>query len=692
MKKKHLMRFIAIDTRLKTFVALCIFVLCLSPREAFACAWNITHNYYLFHIYDSEEFRERVDRISRDNWRVYLGSTEEYYYFDAKEVRDYAQKKGDDLMVSYVDNLERYIKCSDDVEAESWEYPTKDELAQRSRVLNSVLQYAKGKLTSRLRSQHGLLVMRCNMLLGKHADNVQFWEQTASKYIESVYKEMMQNIYAGALYKTGQLDKSGQLFAEMGDWRSLMTQYYLKRSCQAIREEYEHNPNSAVLPFLLQDFVNNTQEAVDEDGYGKMFVRDISTREAQQMILFAGQVVQEGRSKVPVMWMTAKAWLEFMLGNRRQAVTDINQTTNLEGTEWMKNAARVIRLYITVAQSSQVDLQFDSYVATELEWMERMNQETKDGFFGNALDRIVHQHLAAKYAKAGRIESSMGLLSATDAYEYGEALDTLEVHSLISYLHYFDTTTNPLDRFLSTRLDNNSINMEDLIGTKYLRICQWNEAIDWLKKVPMSYYNNKGYAVYAAKRTTKVEPWIKRQWLPVDMEYEAGEQHMTTNPKIDFATDMQTRERQLPKLKGKSYQQACYDLAVRYAQASYTGDCWFLMRDGKSYMDTLRVHEVDLHAKAIDLLRQAAETTDVQLREHALFALSFGDLYPEGNRWYRSEWNRQTGKYRTLPQTSATQYLAFSALADFEKTNSKGISTYVSRCDEYIQFRKSYKN
>ena len=192
MKTKHLMRFIAIS---------CMLVCC---QFGYACAWVETHNYYLFHVYDSEEFRTRVHDISNDNWRAYLGSTENYYYFRADEVKAFARKKGDDLMVNYVNNLERYLKCASDVRAESWDYPTKDELAQRNRVINSVLQYAQGKLTSRLRSQHGLLVMRCNMLLGKHTDNVTFWEQTASKYIESVYKEMMKNIYTETLYKTGQ--------------------------------------------------------------------------------------------------------------------------------------------------------------------------------------------------------------------------------------------------------------------------------------------------------------------------------------------------------------------------------------------------------------------------------------------------------------------------------------------------------
>ncbi len=677
MTTKHLMRFIAISCMLSCHLS------------GFACTWIETHNYYLFHVYDNERFRSRVDRISRDNWKVYLGSTEDYYYFNAKEVKDFARKKGDDLMLSYVNNLERYLQCAQDVVAESWDYPSKEDVAKRNRVINSILLYAQGKLTSRLRSQHGLLFMRCNMLLGKHSANITFWEQTASKYIESVYKEMMKNIYAGALYKTGQTGRAAQIFAEQGDWESLMTQFYLKRSYAAIRQEYLRDPNSAALPFLVQDFVNNTQEAVDEDGYGKLFVRDISTREAEQMVQFAGQVVKEGKTKTPALWMTARAWIEYLLGNPVQALAHIDEALKLDGTDWMKNCARVIRLYIHSSQY-QVSSQFDTYIGTELAWMQQMSEQTCESFYENALDRIVHQHLAEKYAKAGRIETSLGLLAATHAYEYEYALDTLEVHSLLSFIDYFNNpSANVLDRYLKPRITFDSFNLDDLIGTKYLRLCQWDEAIPWLKKVPMSYYNSRGYAIYAARRKPDVEPWIKRQWLPMGAEYEYAEQHMTVNPKITFATDMRDREAQLATLKGRAYQQACYDLAVRYAQASFTGDCWFLMRDGKSECDEVRANETDLNAKTVDLLRRASQTTDMQLKERALFALSYAYLNPD--RWFESEWNRNTSKYIIKPQSNTLQYNAFATLAAFEQTNSKGVSTYVSRCDEYIQFCKFYK-
>ena len=247
---------------MKRFIAISLLAV-TTAVSAFACAWSESYNYYLFRAYNPQEFRQRVDEVTTNNWKVYLGSHEEYFNFRADEVKEFAQKKGDLLMVSYVENLEKYLECAEQKRYESWSYPTKEELAERQKTLMSVRTYAQGKLKTRLRSQHALLLMRCNMMLGRHAENVTFWTTTASTMIESVYRDMMRNIYAGALYKTGSEEAAAAIFAEQGDWESLMTQYYERRSYKAIRQEYLNNPNSPVLPFLLTDFVNNAQEAVD---------------------------------------------------------------------------------------------------------------------------------------------------------------------------------------------------------------------------------------------------------------------------------------------------------------------------------------------------------------------------------------------------------------------------------------------
>lgn len=58
-----------------------------------ACGWYGSDNIYMFRVYDSKEFKERVDDITSNNWKVYLGLQQDYYYFNADEVIKAAQKK-----------------------------------------------------------------------------------------------------------------------------------------------------------------------------------------------------------------------------------------------------------------------------------------------------------------------------------------------------------------------------------------------------------------------------------------------------------------------------------------------------------------------------------------------------------------------------------------------------------------------
>jgi len=681
---------------MKRFIAISLLMALTMP--VLACFWVDTHNYYLYCVCNGSRFKERVEKICDDNWKAYLGSTEEYFWFNADEVIEAAKQKGDALMVSYVQNLKTYLDCVDTEQRKQydWNYPSKEELAQQQKNLLAVRAYALGKTKSKLRSQHALLYMRCNMMLGRHQENITFWEQTASQFIDTVYKEMMKNIYAGALYKTGREAEAGEAFAEMSDYESLMTLYYKKRSYLAISQHYRQNPNSKVLPFMLEDFVNNAQEAIDlETGTfgGKLFIRDITKQEAWQMVQFCDQVVRDGKTETPIMWKTAKAWIEFLFGEKKEALKDINAAMKLEGTQRMKDNARELHIFITASQAKPGE-EFDNQVVEDIEWLEG-NEPNTNGQTYRFLSRYTHQVLTEHYANNPVRKAA--ILSAMSAYcysgEFTECIDTMSVDYTEQY-HLFTNTPgkNKLDKWLKARLnkDYSQQDLEDLIGTKYMRLCQWDKAIQWLQQVPAKYYDESGYRLYALLRKTDVEPWIKRQWI-LDSEVAKARQYNWTireNPKLGFAKDMLMQESTLHILKGKALEQRCYNIAVRYAQADFRGDCWWLMRNSQSVNDTLRVHETDLKMKTREMLQVAAQSADPALREKALFALGYQNLYKHSDLWRESVWNEKTFEEEWHVNKQSPQYRAFSALADMEKQHK--VSPYVSKCDEYIQFRKQY--
>ena len=655
----------------------------------FACGWYGTDNYYLFSAYVSKDFKTRVQKICEDNWKAYLGSTEEYFWFNAEEVTKAARQKGDALMVSYVENLQKYLDCVDVEQRKQyeWDYPSKEDIDAQKRNLQAVRSYALSKTKSKLRSQHALLYMRCNMMLGRHQENITFWEQTASQFIDTVYKDMMKNIYAGALYKTGQEDKAGELFAEMDDYQSLMTQYYKKRSYLAISQHYKRNPNSKVLPFLLTDFVNNTQEAHDHDLGGKLFIRDISDQEAWQMIQFCELVVREGKTEVPIMWKSAKVWLEYMTGKKKEAMKDIDDAMNLEGTERMKDNARVLKLYITAIEAKQ-STDFDDYLATELKWLTEKDEE--DGFFNRAKYRLTSQALIDHYRNSP--ERTIALTKVMQAGMEKFDIDTLRVDKLEKYLFYTNTPAkNALDKYLKSCYHENDTAISELIGTKYMRLAQWDKAIMWLEHVPVSYYNNNmsnEYLCYSLLRNVEVEPWIKRQWVDTSKLYDRDFKWWK-QLKLDFCKEVQMMESSLNLLKGKALEQRYYNLAVRYAQINVKGDCWWMLRTSKSVYDSIRVNEVDFSIKAQEMLQKATMSSDQALQRKAIFAMGWRELYFGNNYWRDEVWDSYVGDFVRKYNTSSPQYRAFQGL--YDQVGDQPKEDYIRKCDEYDSFKNYYR-
>lgn len=684
---------------MKKFIIISLMAAMTLPT--FACGWYGTDNYYMFRPYYAPSFKDRVEKICNNNWKAYIGETNdnEWYSFHDEDVLKAARQKGDALMVSYVENLQKYLKCVG-VERDKqyeWGYPTKEEIAAQQRDLKAVRTYAQGKTASKLRSQHALLFMRCNMMLGQHQENITFWEKTASQFIETVYKDMMKNIYAGALYKMGRELEAGQLFAEMDDYESLMTLYYQKRSYQAIRQHYLQNPTSKALPWLLTDFVNNAQEAADAitgggGSVGKMFIRDINTQESWQMQQFCEMVVKEGKTDCPIMWKMAKAWLEFLSGKKKEAVDDILAAVKLDGTARMKDNAHVLLLYITASQAKPGQA-FDDYIADELEWLrgKQDDHEYGDAFFDEAENRLTNQVLVPHYrSNPVRLAAVAKALNSAGS---GFDLDTLNVASTEKFLYYANSpANNKLDKFLKRNIALNDTAMSDVIGTKYMRLCQWDKAIQWLNTVPISYYNGhrtQEYLYYSLVRQWDVEPWSQRQWLDGSKAWER-EQKWWKQRKLDFCREMQMMENSLNMLNGKALEQRCYNLAIRYAQASIYGDCWWLLRDFKSCWDTVRVNEVDMAQKAVKLLQKTALSSDPSLKRKALFALGYRELYNDvkGVKYWM-EWKWVEGESTPIYHRNAPQFHAFQAL--YDETGDQPQEEYIRKCDEYDVFRQYYR-
>ncbi len=317
-------------------------------------------------------------------------------------------------------------------------------------------------------------------------------------------------------------------------------------------------------------------------------------------------------------------------------------------------------------------------------------------FIGAAISTFVVTMAAGRSSNPIRLAAiCRALFSAGSGFD----LDTLNVSSTEKYLYYTNTpANNKLDKFLKANLHENDTTLSELIGTKYMRLCQWDKAIQWLKDIPLSFYNNnftREYRYYSVLRKYTVEPWIKRQWLDTDEAWEKNVQWWK-HIKLDFCKEMQMMEGSLNLLNGKALDQRRYNLATYYAQASIHGDCWWLLHNAKSCYDNVSVNEVDFDQKAREMLQKVAMSSDPALKRKALFAMGYRELYgvvyygqSNKNLWCDNVWDSEQAEYVKKYNPSAPQYRAYQAL--YELTGDQPEEEYIRKCDEYTQFRKYYR-
>ena len=686
---------------------------------AMACGYPRIHNYYVFSVFNRNLLSNRFEEITNKNWEAYTeGKVKEY---DADKVMAYAKSKNDTEMMAYLRLLNQYLSiCGWD--SNSWEYPSKEQIKTQGAKLRNIRQQAQAKVRSKLRSQNALLVMRCNMQLDDYAANIKFWNETGQGMRESVYRDMMQDLYAQALLKTGNKPEALEQYAQLGDMLSIKWCLEEDISLNAIKQLYNQAPNSAGLQFLVQRFVNDSQDVLDgspwevnyfEDASGKRNrVKPEYLNQVRQFIDFAQQVAKEGKTQSPVLWQSAAGWLEYLFFSPQTAKRITDKSEGMEGTERMQDNARVIRFFVNVSNAKN-SKKTDKYVAEELQWLEERAQadrgETDE--YGNhyteMLDRAVYEFLSHRYDEWKRPEVGTALAGVISenpvafsewyyrspkktgeggyngdySNDFTMRTDSLNAKHMADYAEYINgNSSEPLQQWLSKRNYRDADYLYDLIGTKYLAEGNLAKAVEYLEKVSLKFLSSQNICRYMAERSLTAEPWIEDQRENLDDGPYAAQPK--SNMKLLFAKQMIDLQNKLTVGNEKMRQETAYQLAVISYQASYLGDCWFITHYGKSVMDTVKVGEYDYVSKAVEYLNVAKESKDIKLKEKALYGLAFIPLDP----WYEHKWDDKVMEYVDVMRRDSKQYQAMMELCNFYRKNPK--SQYASKCDVLKQFEK----
>lgn len=702
--------------------------------DAVACApERPTHNAYMFSVFRRERMLSPFAEDMNNWWKAYaddLKSREtEYYRWNADTIRAIATRKGDKEMLEYMRWLDAYLKVSDGVSMDFWDYPTKEELAARDSTLHAMLAAAQAYKGRRMREQFALLTMRANMLLGRDKANMLYWTTTASKLPRGVWRDVCRNIYARAMLNSGLRRAACEIYAEQGDMRSISWCMRGYRNLAGIKKVYADDPDAYTLLYLVQDFVNGLQETFDSYIQGRPdldWVKDkgaqpVLTADAEAFVSFADDVLKEKKTSSPCLWQSAAAMVEYLLGDYNEASRRANAAVGMKGSRRMKDNARCIRL---LAQATVAPLggETSEWMADEFRWLdgkieeERGNSQDYDNHYTDVKERIAYRVLAQRYHAAGlhNVENALyGMMeenkfeylsqlydkdmhmSWPDGYvsnlnysvwnEYFEMLSETPADSLAAYYSYLTSAkTDVFEHYVAQQVYMDKDYYNDLIGTRYIAEGRFADALTWLERVPLDYLEKQNISWYMANRAYTVPRWFVRQ-LPNDPDtdgpYLASPKE---NLKVRYCNDMlQLQSEYNLAPDGEQKDIRAYELATRYYQASWYGDCWFLTHYGKSVLDSARDGELDFAKKARQLLAECKASSNLKIQYEALYALAYTDT----DLWCTTEFDDDYNPV-TVPLPASSQYKALEALSKFIKEHPEEADEHATNCDVLKEFER----
>lgn len=716
---------------------LIISLLLMLPAMAKPC-FDIGYGNKYWSYFMLREFADEFEPDFLKYWSNYTGENLDEYdlrlltensavNFDDYRIYKAAKKKNDTEMLEYLrlNNLYRqrrnndYDLCSNlykeaygddyDPEWNDWYYPTKEDLDKAKENLDEVTTAAKNYNGTKYADRYILLAMRAMFQSGQFDEVIKYYSESLSRIpAASDCLLLIDDLYAGALLRTGKQDEAMEIYAKINDNVSLSWCVAGKYEYKTLMDTYNKNHNSKAIPWILIQFIDNIDF---ELGRKEFYSKDDSLqniaikRDADNFIAQANKIADSKATDAPALWKSAAAYCNYRLGNYNDAKKQADAAMSMSGGTSVKENARMTRLLIYAADPNYTPA-YASFMLTELKWLRSKVKGDIENYIENfetVLQAVKDKQLKAalgglhaaicktdpmQYAQSNGLGWFMSIDNpGTQDYssKYFAALCDLSAAETTDFYNKFDTR-DELSKWLWGQIEHNPDYFNDLIGTKYLAEGDFQKAIPFLQAVPMKFLNEQAIAKYMVFRDYSKPKWVEIQLEGANINtwFDDGDAEvpaLTTNPKLDFCKEM------VSLLNQASKPEKAYELATRYYQASNNGDCWHLAH---------YYHSNDYDAKttsaALDFVKEtrrhletAATSNDPKLKEKALFALALTSV-PDS--YETREYNYETDKYETTVNRNHQNFKDYQRLYEFEKGRTP--SDMVSDCDSYDYFVKNY--
>ena len=509
----------------------------------------------------------------------------------------YLKHKHDSDALKYWETVLSFQELTSD----EWGYAENVDSATMREMAKTLESAGRKCKDASLKERFTYQYMRIMFTLNEYKQCRQAWESGGEQWQDTVLRKQGRQYYAGALFYTGELCKAADIYGECSDWNSLR---YFKNKVDFMQELYKYNPKSKALLFFVQNYENSYQDGKNVD--------------VKKFTEFCQTVLNENKTDNPALWQSALAHIAFIDGDYDKARELIEKANNMAGDPIVKDNARMLRLVYNAADTKASN--YDDLLYADLTWLLRRVNEMEEYYSKsgngyahgvNILRRVVFVYAFPHYVDSGNHNMAAALLNVYDevfcydkerrAELRNDPNETGSWDYSTFYFNYLDTTSvENVKDFLAfvksrgkTNLEKSLISMgyvsesmmNELIGTKYMRLHDYTKAIEYLQNVNPSFLKKQNITDYL-KRNPFMEDWItaNNEKGSIYNSFKPTTMYATSSTKLQFCLIMKMLDDKINSLSDK---EECALLSYAYAVGLVQAErwCWALTQYARSSDD-----------------------------------------------------------------------------------------------------------
>ena len=472
-----------------------------------------------------------------------------------------------------------------------WYYPVEGD--NESITLSELCTQAKRYHSQRLLDRYTLQMMRCFISMRQYSDCLNLWIDKKHVFRQNIIFSMAKGYAAGAFYHVGEKEIAKRMFIEVGDIFSYLF-------CQQMEGKPYSNLNllsllcnnniddNRILP--LMQYIVHTNEG-HKESYDYSALNELALKSLPKV-----------SSKNKAAWHYLASYTYDKQGNSHAALKHIKQASRYATNQDLKDAIRVLRIYLTIKCAPKYDNSLENYLYNELSWLHgkivskldstviveaSMQRDGHSQYYWNDMMRkIIISQVVPKCLSSGYKVRALQFLNYADnciwktrgsnanwkvssfchenEYDYRTDffinLDSIGVKYVKRLAYRMKHPLCGLDLFLLRYSYNDMDYLNDIIGTQLIAGMRYKEAVRYLALVSDKFIQTRN--IYRAS------------------EYDAfsADSHMNKKGKsykLDFAKKMYALEKRIKAARNPNDKA---ELMLEYTRGlqNSIGRCWRL--------------------------------------------------------------------------------------------------------------------